>query len=155
MVFRHEFSRAETEINLFEKDFGRDGPVHRHMIKYQLERAVYTPGILLEDRVAMLERAHELAVVGAERYAAKECPGRIAELGVEYYRMTGDLTYFDEVMRHLKAAEDNMGDPQITVIIGKFTRRVGGQTSANDEELPEDVIPDADVAELEPEPEVA
>lgn len=85
----------------------------------------------------------------------KNVLGAYAELGVEYYRMTGDLTYFDEVMRHLKAAEDNMGDPQITVIIGKFTRRVGGQTSANDGELPEDVIPDADVAELEPEPEVA
>ncbi|MFB2605150.1 hypothetical protein ACE04B_24705, partial [Rhizobium phaseoli] len=152
LIEMHEFPRAETEIKLFEKDFGRDGPVHRYKIKYQVERAIHTPGILLEDRVAMLEQAHELAVVGAERYAAnKNVLAAYAELGVEYYRLTKDLSYFDEAMRHLKSAEDKLGDPQITAMIVKFTRRIGGQSSINDEELPEDVMPDADVVEVEPE----
>ncbi|MGV4796254.1 P-loop NTPase [Rhizobium sp. F40D2] len=152
LIEMHEFSRAETEIKLFEKDFGRDGPVHRYKIKYQVERAIHTPGILLEDRVAMLEQAHELAVVGAERYASnKNVLAAYAELGVEYYRLTGDLSYFDEAMKHLKSAEDKLGDPQITAIIVKFTRRVGGQSSTTDEELPEDIIPDADIVEREPE----
>lgn len=151
LIEMHEFPRAETEIKLFEKDFGRDGPVHRYKIKYQVERAIHTPGILLEDRIAMLEQAHELAVVGAERYAAnKNVLGAYAELGVEYYRLTGSLSYFDEAMKHLKSAEDKLGDPQITAMIVKFTRRLSGHSSSSDEELPEDMIPEVDVIEADP-----
>lgn len=152
LIEMREFARAETEIKLFEKDFGRDGPVHRYKIKYHVEKAVHTPGILLEDRVEMLEQAHELAVFGAERYSTnKNVLAAFGELGIEYYRLTGDLAYFDEAMKHLKAAEGKLGDPQVTAIISRFTRRVGGQTAAPDEELPEDVMPDRDVVGQEPE----
>lgn len=154
LIEMREFARAETEIKLFEKDFGRDGPVHRYKIKYHVERAVHTPGIMLEDRVEMLEQAHDLAVFGAERYATnKNVLAAFGELGVEYFRLTGSLTYFDEAMKHLKAAEDKLGDPQITAIIGRFTRRVGSQAAMLDEELPEDLIPDTD--NVSPEPEAA
>ncbi len=152
LIAMREFARAETKIKLFEKDFGRDGPVHRYKIKYHVERAVHTPGILLEDRVEMLEQAHELAVYGAERYSTnKNVLAAFGELGIEYYRLTGDLAYFDEAMKHVKAAEDKLGDPQVTAIISRFTRRVGGQAAASDEELPEDVMPEADIIGQEPE----
>lgn len=45
------YEKAETEIRIFEKDFGADGPVYRYKIQLLLARAVRVPGILPEDRI--------------------------------------------------------------------------------------------------------
>ena len=68
LIDQNAFERADTEIRIFNKDFGADGPVHRYKIRLMIARAVRTPGILEEDRIAILEQARELAVVGVERY---------------------------------------------------------------------------------------
>jgi SIR2-like domain len=93
------FEKAETEIRLFNKDFGRDGPVHRYKIKLLVQRAVRSPGLLDEDRIAILEEAHSLAVQGVSRYPInKNILSAYAELGIEYYRKTGSYAFFDEAI---------------------------------------------------------
>lgn len=127
LIEMRAFQKAQTEIRLFEKDFGKEGPVHRYSIRLLTARAVHTDGILLEDRIAMLEEAHILAVQGSTKYASNpHVLSAYAEVGIEYYKLTGVLTYFDEAMSHLKEAEERLGDPQITSIIGRYTRRLNG-----------------------------
>jgi hypothetical protein len=122
------FEKAETEIRLFDKDFGSDGPVHRYKIKLMVERAVRTPNILEEDRIAILEQAYEVAVQGVERYSSnKNILTSFAELGIEYYKKTGRDTYYQEAIARLLAAEEKLGDPEISVIINRLNRRIAGQ----------------------------
>ena len=123
------FEKAETEIRLFNKDFGTDGPVHRYKIKLTVARAVRTPGIMPEDRIVILDQAHSLAAVGMERYANnKNLLSACAELGIEFYRLTGKYDYFDEAINALKAAEENTGDTDISKIILKHERRIAGKS---------------------------
>jgi len=132
------FEKGETEIRLFDKDFGSDGPVHRYKIKLMVERAVRTPNILEEDRIAILEQAYELAVQGVERYPGnKNILTSFAELGIEYYKKTGRHTYYEEGIANLQAAEEKLGDPEISVIISRLNRRIAGQYIADveDEEV--------------------
>ena len=50
-----------------------------------------------------------------------------AELGLEYYRLTGSYSYFDEAMGKLRDAEEKLGDPDVSKIIARLTRRTQGQ----------------------------
>lgn len=51
-----EFEKADTEIRIFEKDFGRaDGPLARYKILLMVARATKTSGLLEEDRVSILK----------------------------------------------------------------------------------------------------
>lgn len=121
------FEKADTEIRLFDKDFGSDGPVHRYKIKLMVERAVRTPDILEEDRIAILEQAYELAVRGVTRYPNnKNILRSFAELGIEYYKKTGLATYYDQAISYLQSAEENLGDPEISTIIARYNRRLAG-----------------------------
>jgi len=119
------YERAETEIRVFNKDFGSDGPVHRYKIQLKTARARHTPGILEEDRIAIMEEAHELAVIGAQRYPKnRSVLGAYAELGIEFLKRTGSHEVFDEAIDHLKALEA-MGDPDVSSMIARFERRTG------------------------------
>ena len=123
------FEKADTEIRVFNRDFGTDGPVHRYKIRLMVARAVKTAGILEEDRIAILEKARELAAAGAERYPYnKNILSAYADVGIEYYKKTGNFVFFDEAISLLKAAEDDLGDPDISSIIARLERRIAGQS---------------------------
>lgn len=127
LIEQKAFDKAETEIRVFNRDFGSEGPVHRYRVKLMIARAVHTPGIMDEDRVAILKQAQELAVVGVERYQSnKNMLSVYAELGIEYYRITGRYYIFDDAIERLKVAEDKLADPEITALISRFERRIAG-----------------------------
>ena len=46
-----EFEKAEVEIRIFEKDFGRDSPLARYKVQLLTARATNTVGIMEEDRI--------------------------------------------------------------------------------------------------------
>ncbi|MHC2390839.1 hypothetical protein ACVMFA_009515 [Bradyrhizobium liaoningense] len=128
LIEQGQFEKAETEIRIFNKDFGADGPVFRYRVNLMVARARRTPGILDEDRIAILEQARELAVVGVERYSnRKDMLTAYGELGIEYYRRTGKYTIYDDAMKKLRDAEDRLGDPDISKILIRFERRIAGQ----------------------------
>ncbi|TPJ18222.1 SIR2 family protein [Mesorhizobium sp. B2-7-2] len=139
LIDQGAFEKAETEIRLFGKDFGPDGPVHRYKIRLMIARAVRTPGILEEDRIAILEQANTLAVSGVERYPHnKNILSAYAELGIEYYRRTGSYQIYDEAINQLKIAEERLGDPEITAIIARYERRLAGQTVEQEDTVAEE-----------------
>ncbi len=134
LIDQGQFEKAETEIRLFNKDFGLDGPVHRYKIRLMVARATQTPGILREDRLAYFQQAHELATAGLNRYQNnKLILSAFGDLGIEYYRMTGEYAYYDEAIKRLREAEEYLGDPEIGLIVTRLDRRIGGHFSEPDE----------------------
>ena len=61
--------KAETEIRVFERDFGVDGPVYRYKVNLLVTRAVHAPGLMTEDRVRILEDGRKLALIGIARFS--------------------------------------------------------------------------------------
>ncbi|WP_210210921.1 SIR2 family protein [Rhizobium leguminosarum] len=138
LIDQGDFEKAETEIRIFQKDFGQEGPLHRYKVNLMVARAKKTPGILEEDRIALLEQAQQLAVAGIDRYQHnKNMLSAYADLGIEYYKKTGSLSFFDDAMVRMKEAEDNLGDPEVSKMIARYERRIAGRMSEVDDETPD------------------
>lgn len=124
-----EFEKAESEIRIFEKDFRRDGPVVRYRILLMIARATLTPDLLREDRIAILSHARELAASAVNQYAGnKAVLGAYCEVGIEFFKFTGEPAAYDAAMDHLRKAEVRLGDPDITRMIVRYERRLSAQT---------------------------
>lgn len=122
-----EFEKAETEIRIFEKDFKRDGPVARYKIKLLLARARSTPGILEEDRTAILTMARPLAERFVRQFPhSKSLLVTYCELGLEILTRTGDFAAYDAALTELRAAEDRLGDPDIPRLVARFQSKAAG-----------------------------
>lgn len=125
-----EFEKAESEIRIFEKDFGKDGSVARYRIALMIARASNTNGLPLEDRLVILDEARELAVSAVARYDTnKYVLSTYCELGVETFKVTGKHDVFDDAMATMKKAESRLGDPEITKMLLRFQRRLAGQST--------------------------
>lgn len=123
----NELEKADTEIRLFENDFKADGPVHRFKIMLLLARAERTPGILEEDRLAILEKARALASNAIDRYKDnKDLLRTYCDVGIEVFKKAKDISVFDDAMEKLRQAEERIGDPDITSIIVLYQRRISG-----------------------------
>jgi len=124
-----EFEKAETEIRLFENDFRIDGPVFRYKIALLLARAEKTPGILEEDRIAILEKAREMAIRGVEKYENnKDILRTYCDVGIAFFRRTRDSTVYDAAVLEMKAAETR----KITRLIVIYERRRSGYEVATE-----------------------
>ncbi|MCA5967432.1 SIR2 family protein [Pseudomonas sp. P129] len=123
----NELEKADTEIRLFENDFKADGPVQRFKIMLLLARAERTPGILDEDRIAILDRARTLASSAVERYKDNKDVMRIyCDVGIEIFKKTKDMSVFDDAMSKFRLAEERIGDPDITGLIIQYQRKIAG-----------------------------
>jgi hypothetical protein len=122
------YEKAETEIRIFENDFATDGPVYRYKIALLAARAAHSPGLLKQDREKILQDARALALLGIGRFPQnKTIMAAYGDVGVEFYRLTGSYAYFDEALACLRAAEDQLGDPDIARTINRLNRRLQGQ----------------------------
>jgi hypothetical protein len=123
-----EYEKADTEIRVFERDFSADGPVYRYKVNLLVARAVHSPGLMVEDRIRILEDGRALAITGIGRFPHnKALLAAYADLGVEHYRRSGSYTYFDDALNYLRQAEEQLGDPDVNRTIARFTRRIQGQ----------------------------
>ncbi len=124
-----EFEKAESEIRIFEKDFGKEAPTARYRILLMIARATETPGLAQEDRMVILQQARELASGAVVRYETnKYVLGAYCELGIETFKLTGSHEVFDEAMKLLKRAESRVGDPDVTKMVVRYQRRISGQS---------------------------
>lgn len=124
LIDLNELEKAETEIRLFESDFKHaDSPVTRFKIILKLARAENTPGILTEDRMAILEMAKDQALYAIERYPDnKNILRTYCEVGLSIFKVSGQWLTFDDAMSKMREAEDRVGDPDITNLIAKYER---------------------------------
>ncbi len=123
-----EFDKAETEMRIFDKDFGADGPVVRYKIMLLTARAVRTSGILKEDRVVILKNAQEIALLSIAKYQNnKHILTSYCDVGVEFYNLTGDCTVFNHAISEMKLAEERIGDPDISRRIARYEYLMAGK----------------------------
>lgn len=123
-----EFEQAETEIRIFEKDFGRDAPVLRYKILCLIARANESNGILSEDRLSILKQAKEMAQSALNKHEDnKLILGTYCEVGVQIYKNNKDYSIYEEALKKLKEAESRVGDPQISALVRKYEQRFSGQ----------------------------
>ena len=102
----------------------RTAPVYRYRVILALERAKNTPGILEEDRNVILEKARDLAASGVRKYPGnKNILSTYCDVGLEIYRRTKNADAFEDGMSEMKAAEESVGDPEISKQIKYFERR--------------------------------
>ncbi|WP_069373976.1 hypothetical protein [Herbaspirillum seropedicae] len=128
-----EFEKADSEIRIFEKDFGRDAPISRYKVNVLVGRALYTPGILDEDRNVILQQAATLASSSVARYRDnKRVLATFCEVGIHIFRKTGDFSVFDEAIKELREAETRIEDPEISKLVRKFERLIAGHAAAQD-----------------------
>jgi hypothetical protein len=121
------FDQAGTEIRIFDKDFGTDGPVARYKINLLVERATRAAGIMAGDRLVILEQAKELAVALIRRHSNSVAVfSAYAEVGMQIYRFGNREDVFDDAVAQLKEAEKRLGDPEITRIIRRYERQMAG-----------------------------
>lgn len=119
-----QYDKADTEIRLFEKDFKLDGPATRYKVDLALARAVGSPGIMLEDRLVLLEKARELAAAAASRYKDnKAVIASYCDVGLAIMRLAGEASAFENAVAAMRRAEENTGDPDISRLISRYESR--------------------------------
>lgn len=127
-----DFEKAESEIRIFEKDFGKDGSVARYRISLMIARASSANRLPIEDRIVILGEARELAVAAVARFESnKYVLSTYCDLGVETFKLTGNHEVFDDAMATMKKAESRLGDPEITKMLLRFQRRIAGQAPSD------------------------
>ncbi|WP_313222784.1 SIR2 family protein [Pseudoxanthomonas mexicana] len=118
-----EFEEAATEIRIFESDFREEGPIARYKIDLMLARAEHSPGILDEDRVAILREATAYASTAISRFGDnKYVLNAYAQVGVRWFKYTGKPDVFDAALDLLREAEERLADPEISSMITRATR---------------------------------
>jgi hypothetical protein len=132
-----EYDQADTEIRLFEKDFrSADGPTTRYRIDLAVARAIRSPGIMHEDRVVLLEKAHESAAAAAERFAFnKAVLTAYCEVGLAVKKLANRDDVFVDAISQLKEAEDKTGDANIGRRIARLEARMRALSSGADIEV--------------------
>lgn len=134
-----DFEGASTEIRIFERDFREDGPVARYKIDLMIARAESSPGLLREDRVALMQQAVDYAATALNKfYDNKYVLNAYATAGVKWFKMTGDPKVFDAALDSLRSAEERTGDPEITSMIVRYSRMMSANQEVAEPEVVED-----------------
>lgn len=122
-----EYDRAETELRIFEKDLRRDGPSARYGVMLLRYRALRSPGVLNEDRLAILAEALNVAVASVQRFRYYlPLMVEYAEVAFQLFARTGQTTAYDEAMAAMRTAGEDSGDPEYTRAIARFEARMLG-----------------------------
>nr|WP_255683188.1 SIR2 family protein [Luteimonas sp. MHLX1A] len=118
-----EFEEAATEIRIFESDFREEGPIARYKMDLMLARAEHSPGILEEDRIAILREAVTYAGSATQKFGDnKYVLNAYAQVGVKWFKYTGQVEVFDAALDLLRSAEERLADPEISSMITRATR---------------------------------
>jgi hypothetical protein len=120
-----EYDTADTEIKAFRTDFRIDAPTKRYQIKLATARAVRAKGLMLEDRITLIEKASEIAAEAAHRYNNnKGVLAAYCEVGIEAAKLSGTTVVFDRAITLLKNAEEEIGDPEVSRMIARLESRM-------------------------------
>jgi hypothetical protein len=115
---------AEVAINEAREVVGDDSPIRRYRVLLTIARATDTPGLMAEDRVAMLSEARRLALaaIGAaseDKYAYSA----FLRVGKAQYDLLGGLDILDEAIAMLREACSAAFDPELSAILDDWERR--------------------------------
>jgi hypothetical protein len=125
LIALQRYDEADAEIRIFEKDFKLDGPAARYKIESATHRALYSPGLLEEDRVVLLDKAKAMATGLLNRHRFhKGVIASFCELGIAIAKFDGDTEPFEHGIALLRAAEDQTSDPDISQLVARLERKM-------------------------------
>lgn len=124
LIDMDKFDVADTEIRIFRTDFGSDAPVERYRSMLLIRRAQNTPGILPEDRLAILEQAYSKIVSDIDRYPnQKYIKFTYCDLGFAFAKLNNSTWCLDEAIVHLEEFYDTNPEPEIASRLSRYISR--------------------------------
>ena len=115
---------AAQAIRRAEEEVGSDRPLARYKVRLAILRSETTPGILSEDRVAILRGAQPVALEAIRRYGGdKFAYMAYAELGVAVAERSGDIAMLDDAIARMVKASENILDPAMTKDLERYERQ--------------------------------
>lgn len=106
---------ADNALKAAIDEVGMDPPLAGYSVRLLAQKARSTPGILDEDRVAMLYEARRLCIRNIERYPSdKHTYFNYGDIGSSFLEMTGDSAVLSDAVERMIAAEDVILDPELT-----------------------------------------
>ncbi|MEX1909667.1 SIR2 family protein [Janibacter sp. Y6] len=109
-----EFDLAERELQDAVEAVGLDPPLARYEVMLSIKRSQTTPGIMDEDRYALLLRAYAKAQAAIRRFE-KDPYSRIvrADVALAVAELTKDTTRLDEAIADLELAYSELREPNL------------------------------------------
>jgi hypothetical protein len=110
-----ELDSADQEIQVATEEIGKDSVIDRYRVGLALQRAEATPGIMDEDRLAMLKSAQTLALQCATENSNDRYNYRIlCEVAVAIMRRSQDSKPLEEAIERMRDAELKLLDPELS-----------------------------------------
>lgn len=120
-----DFSAAAKAIADAENSVGTDPPLNRLKVQLQTKKAERTPGILHDDRVAMLRSAASIALDGIQRYSFdKYAYITYAQVGWNIAQMSGDASVLRDAVDRLVVAAEKTLDPMLQGEINDYQAKL-------------------------------
>jgi hypothetical protein len=119
------FDDMEYELRNAEEAVGSDSPLDRFKVRLLLARAIHAKKISDGDRLAILRRAYELAMVNIERHSAdKYTYYTLCDVAVELVDRGESEHLLRTAIEKLRLAADEILDPAMTGPIERYERRL-------------------------------
>jgi SIR2-like domain len=107
-----DLNGAEHAIRAAEREVGLDSPISRYSVKLALKRAYLTPGIMEEDRKALMYQASNLALKGIDRNKQdKYAYFAYADVGSALAERFAEYGVLDDAIDRMRTAAEFILDP--------------------------------------------
>jgi hypothetical protein len=107
-----DLNGAEQAIKAAEREVGLDSPISRYSVKLALQRAFLTPGIMDEDRKALMYEASNVALKGIERNRQdKYAYFAYADVGTALAERFAEYWVLDDAIAQMQVAAEFILDP--------------------------------------------
>lgn len=107
-----DLNGAEHAIRAAEREVGLDSPISRYGVRLALERAFLTPGIMDEDRKALMYQASSLALKGIDRNRVdKYAYFAYADVGTALAERFAAYDVLDDAITRMQQAAEFILDP--------------------------------------------
>jgi hypothetical protein len=114
---------AALAIRDAEEAVGLDRPINRYKVRLATLRAEKTPGILPEDRLAILRAAETTALKGIDQFDEDRLSySSYVEVGIAVAKQSRDFSVFDAALRLMSAADEQILDPAMGEDLDRFER---------------------------------
>lgn len=146
-----QLDRAGQAVRQAEEDLGEDPILLRYRVKLAMSRAENSPGLLPEDRGAMLREAQSIAVRSIDRYGKDKFPYiTYAEVAAVIADKLGDSNVLVDAVDRMREASERLLDPhlvdqlanyesllrrvqQLSTIVGSSTASSDSSSALNNE----------------------
>lgn len=128
-----DIDAAEYAIKEAEHDVGIDSPISRYTVRLALRRALKTPGIMEEDRRALMYQASTLALKNIER-AKHDKYSYFAynDVGLAIVENFGEVNVLDDAIARMRVAAEFILDPHFLTELTRIEQerqRILGRSS--------------------------